>query len=243
MSESSQKSTRVWRVTLVVLLLIAAFLIGSLSTEVRYLKKTSIATDSGTKNSPTGPDADAVLPLQDRDHVRGDRQAQVLLIEYSDLECPYCKRFHPTAQQTVNAYEGAVAWVYRHFPLDQIHSKADKEAEATECAGELGGEEGFWSMADKIYEVTPSNNGLNLEDLPMLAGEIGLNAVQFKECLASGKYAERVEKDYQSGLKAGVSGTPGNILLNTKTGRTRTVPGAVPFEQLKSAIDAFLAES
>ena len=159
------------------------------------------------------------------------------------MECPFCKRFHPTAQQLVDEYNGQVAWVYRHFPLDQIHSKADKEAEAIECANELAGSDGFWKMTDKIFEVTPSNNGLNLDDLPKLAGEVGLNQSAFKECLDSGKYADHIENDYQGGIKAGITGTPGNILLDTKTGKTKLIPGALPFENFKTEIDSMLSES
>lgn len=189
---------------------------------------------------PPEPVAGPVEPLKDEDHVRGDRKARILLFEYSDLECPFCKRFHPTAQQIVDEYKGQVAWVYRHFPLDQIHSKADKEAEAAECAKDQGGEDAFWKMTDKIFEVTPSNNGLNLDDLPKLAGEIGLNANTLKSCLDSGKYAAHVEEDYQGGIKAGITGTPGNILLDTKTNKTKLIPGAVPFDQFKVAIDDLL---
>ena len=189
---------------------------------------------------PTEPAAGPVEALKSEDHVRGDKNARVLLIEYSDLECPFCKRFHPTAKQVVDAYKGQVAWVYRHFPLDQIHSKADKEAEAVECAKDQGGEDSFWKMTDKIFEVTPSNNGLNLDDLPKLAGEIGLNASTLKSCLDSSKYAAHVEEDYQGGVKAGITGTPGNILLDTKTGKTKLIPGAVPFDQFKVAIDDLL---
>src|SRR3989344_533240 len=76
----------------------------------------------------------AFRPIDDTDHIRGDKNAPVKIIEYSDLECPFCKRFHPTLQQAVDEYKGKVAWVYRHFPLDALHSKADKEAEAAECA-------------------------------------------------------------------------------------------------------------
>lgn len=255
----------------VFLLVVGAYLIGSLSTEVRYLKggqkvpsagtstgdglrglfgmkspspTSPSAANSGSSGSPTkeGSAATTVEPLRDNDHIRGDREARLLLIEYSDLECPFCKRFHPTAQQVVDSYNGKVAWVYRHFPIDQLHPKGDKEAEAAECAQELAGENGFWKLVDKIFEVTPSNNGLNLDDLPTLASQVGLSADKFKQCLDSGKYAQYVEDDYQSGLRAGVSGTPGNILLDTKTGKTRVIPGAVPFEQLKTAIDTMLSE-
>lgn len=189
---------------------------------------------------PPEPVAGPVEPLKAEDHVRGERNARILLFEYSDLECPFCKRFHPTAKQVVDAYKGQVAWVYRHFPLDQIHSKADKEAEAVECAKDQGGDDAFWKLTDKIFEVTPANNGLNLDDLPKLAGEVGLNQSTFKTCLDSGKYADHVEADYQGGIKAGITGTPGNILLDTKTKKTKLIPGALPFDQFKVAIDDLL---
>src|SRR3989344_4961217 len=212
-----------------------AFAVGMLWQKVQNLEGgelTSVAKTQpgaggtgGSQAAPGGAEpsfgsADQVDKLRENDHVRGDRNARILLIEYSDLECPFCQRFHPTARQIVDEYDGQVAWVYRHFPIAQIHSKAPKEAEAVECANELGGEDGFWKLVDKIFEVTPANNGLNLEELPKLAGEVGLNQSAFKTCLDSGKMAQYVEDDYQSGIKAGVTGTPGNILLDTKTGKT-----------------------
>lgn len=242
---------------LVILLVVSSFLIGMLWTKVEMLEKgevslfggagTSGAAKSGTTTglgtAGNVGSAISVDKLKESDHVRGDRSARILLIEYSDLECPFCKRFHPTAQQVVDEYKGKVAWVYRHFPLDQIHAKADKEAEAVECANDLAGNDGFWKLVDKIYEVTPSNNGLDLDDLPKLAGEVGLDQNKFKSCLDSGKYAAHVEEDYQGGIKAGITGTPGNILLDTKTGNTKLIPGAQPFDQIKQAIDTMLAES
>ena len=235
-------------VIFVVLLAVAAFLLGSLWTEVRYLKKTNSEKGSPTANNPSlanPPSAVAyedVKPISREDHIRDSRNAQILLVEYSDLECPFCKEFHPVILQAIKDYQGQFALVFRHFPLDLKHPKARKEAEATECAGELGGEKGFWNMVDKIFEVTPSNNGLNLDDLPKLAGQIGLNQQSFKNCLDSGKFVKKVEDDYQSGIKAKVTGTPGDILINTKTKKIVTLPGYVSLEQLKQAIDSLLAE-
>lgn len=190
--------------------------------------------------APQAAPAPNVRPLSDSDHVRGNKNARILLVEYSDFECPFCKNFHTTAKQAVENYNGQLAWVYRHFPLDQIHSKARKEAEAAECAFELGGEEVFWKMADKIFEVTPANNGLDLNSLPTLASQIGLDQNKFKSCLDSGKYADKVESDYQSGVAAGVNGTPGNFLLDAKTGKIESIPGAVPYPTLKQSIDNLL---
>jgi protein-disulfide isomerase len=226
---------------LLVTSVVLAFFVGTLWQKVQRLESgtTLKAAENGQPQQPSA--AKDVKPVSEDDHVRGDRNARIALIEYSDLECPFCKSFHPTVQQIVDEYDGQVMWVYRHFPLDQIHAKADKEAEAVECANELAGNDGFWALLDKIFEVTPSNNGLILDDLPKLAGEVGIDEGAFKECLDSGKYAQRVEDDYQGGIEAGITGTPGNILLDTKTGETILVPGALPFEQIKQSIDSLLA--
>src|SRR5207249_6414117 len=79
--------------------------------------------------------------------------------------------------------DGKVVWVYRHFPIDSLHSKARKEAQASECAAALGGNEAFWAYSDKLFEVTPSNNRLDLAQLPRIAQEIGLDRAQFETCL------------------------------------------------------------
>lgn len=252
MSETQSPTQNRLIPVLVILLVLASFFIGSLYTKVQLLEKgavagagTQVAAGNQPANAPAAPQAfvsaDQVDKLRSDDHIKGDKNARVLLIEYSDLECPFCKRFHPTAQQIVDDYKGQVAWVYRHFPLTQIHSKAPKEAEATECANELAGNDGFWKFTDKLFEVTPANNGLDPAELPKIAVQVGLNEAKFKSCLDSGKYADHVQKDQDSGTKAGVNGTPGNILLDTKTGKTKLIPGALPIEQFKPEIDSLLS--
>src|SRR3989344_1756793 len=237
-------------VFLIFLLIGASFFIGVLYTKVQGYESgagSARPVTAGNNNVPSAPSvapreltAGDIKPIGKNDHIRENPNARIALIEYSDLECPFCKRFHPTAKQVIYTYKDDVMWVYRHFPLDQIHPKADKEAEATECAYKLAGNEGFWKMTNKIFEVTPSNNGLDLATLPDLANEIGINKVSFKSCLDSGEMAAHVEDDFQSGIKAGVTGTPGNILFDTKTGEIRIIPGAVPFDQMKQAIDELL---
>ncbi len=180
----------------------------------------------------------------DRDHIYGNPDARISLIEYSDFECPYCKRFHPTAKQAIDASEGRVNWVYRHFPLGFHNPLAQKEAEASECASEIGGNDGFWRYADALYERTRSNgNGFPVDGLVPLAAELGLDQARFSKCLESGRYADRVKEDLREGEAIGISGTPGNILLDNETGRVRVVSGAVPLARLRTAIDQLLSSS
>ena len=129
--------------------------------------------------------AGAVKPVDSEDHILGNLDAPVKVIEFSDFECPFCKGFHQTMKRIMEEYQndGKVAWIYRHFPLDPIHAKARKEAQASECANDLGGNEAFWSFADRLFEVTPSNDRLDLALLPQIAEEIGLDRAKFESCL------------------------------------------------------------
>jgi protein-disulfide isomerase len=176
-----------------------------------------------------------------RDHIYGSPDAKVSLIEYSDFECPFCKSFHPTAKRVVEAYGGKVNWVYRHYPLAFHNPGAQKQAEASECANELGGNKAFWKYADLIYERTKSNGrGFPLDKLAPLAKEIGLDESKFQTCLDSGKYTARVKEDFIEGSQIGINGTPGNILLNNETGTAELRPGAIPLAMLKAEIDKLL---
>ncbi|MBI2310193.1 thioredoxin domain-containing protein [Candidatus Collierbacteria bacterium] len=228
---------------LIALLVVAAFLIGALTTEVRYLKKSNSQNSQSLNNAQNVAKEENISapPLTDSDHVLGNRNSRLLFIVYSDLECPFCKLFHHTTKQILEEYKDNLAIVYRHFPLD-IHPKARKEAEAVECAQEIGKPDDFWKLVDKIFEVTPSNNGLNPDDLPKLAMQIGLNENKFKDCLSSGKFAQRVESDYSQGSRAGISATPSSVIIDTKTGKTKTITGAVQANQIKSVIDSMLKE-
>ena len=185
-----------------------------------------------------------IPPITAKDHVLGNPDAPVVLVEYSDTECPFCKTFHGTMEQVVEQYgkDGNVAWVYRHFPLDSIHSKARKEAEGAECAGEIGGNEKFWAYMNRIFEITPSNNQLDPAKISEIAKYIGLDGTKFDTCLSSGKYAAHIEEDFQGGLKADVTGTPSTFAIIKKTGEQTMIPGAQPFASVKAFIDSALAK-
>lgn len=176
-----------------------------------------------------------------RDHVYGNPNAPVSLIEYSDFECPFCKRFHATAKEIVDAYGGKVNWVYRHFPLAMHNPGAQKEAEASECVAQLGGNDAFWKFANAIYARTKSNgNGFPLDQLVPLGKEIGLDEKQLKECIDAAKYALRVQEDLKEGIQIGITGTPANFLLRNDTGEVILKVGAQPSDTIKPDIDKLL---
>lgn len=192
-------------------------------------------------DAPTAPTPGNIqlAAITDQDWVKGNRDAKVSIVEFSDTECPFCKRFHSTMQRIINEYGDDVNWVYRHFPLASLHPKAPKEAEATECAGELGGNDGFWAYLDRLFEITPSNNGLDASQLPQIAEDVGLDRAKFETCLSSGKYTNKVSDQYNQATAAGGRGTPYSVIV-TKDGQKIPLSGAVPFEQVKTVIDPLL---
>lgn len=228
---------------LVVLLIAVSFFTGYLFFKVQNLEKGST---TGTGQEATAPEQqapalnlDAMPKVTDKDHIRGSIDADLLIVEYSDFECPFCKRFHPTMQQVLEEYGNKVAWVYRHYPLS-FHQNAQKEAEASECAAEQGGNDVFWKFTDAIFERTESNGtGFALTALKPLAEELGLDGEKFQQCLDSGKYADLVKEQMDGGTKAGISGTPGTIIV-AKDGKKDLINGAVPYENAKAQIDALL---
>ena len=200
----------------------------------------AVAAAAGpSANQPSAPSG-KVKGVSSDDYVRGDKNAPLTLIEYSDFECPFCKRFHPSVLQLLAEYPTKLKAVYRHYPLS-FHQNAEKEAEASECVQSLGGAAKFYDFGDKIFARTTSNGtGFALTDLPKLAAEVGVNKAKFQECLDSGKFAAKVQKDIAEGSQAGVSGTPSSFVMVDKTGQVQAVEGAQPYQVLKQAVEAAL---
>ncbi len=182
------------------------------------------------------PDLSAMPPLSNSDHIRGSLNADAVLVEYSDYECPFCKQFHPTMQQVMKDYGNKVAWVFRNYPLS-FHPKAEKSAEAAECVNELGGNDKYWAFTDAVYEKMPA---LELNQLVDVAASVGIDRTKFTTCLDSGKYKDKIAKDEAGGTAAGIQGTPGTIIIG-KNGKKTMIPGALPYEQVKPMIDQILA--
>ncbi len=181
-------------------------------------------------------EASTTLAVTKDSHIRGSRDAEIIIFEFSDYECPFCAKHHPTLQAIVDAYDGQVAWVFNHFPLS-THTNAHEKAEASECVAELGGNEAFWSFTDAMFEA---GTHIDMAQVKTIALQTGIDESDYQSCLDSGRHSATVDAQLNLGLSSGVQGTPGNIILNVKTGQTQLIPGALPQQQLESVIDQIL---
>lgn len=193
-----------------------------------------------------GDEALAPKPIMasiDDDPVKGDQNAPVTIIEFSDFECPFCAKFYFETLPLIekNYVEtGKVKLVFRDFPIQQIHPNAIPAAIASECADDQGE---FWPYHDKVFETQKEWNKLDqlgaVDKFKAYAVELGLDASEFDECLESAKHINEVSLDYQEGVKYGVSGTPAFFVGNDQTGYVK-VEGAKSFASFASVIDSKL---
>ncbi len=196
----------------------------------------------GVPTPPDVPEVPAapskpVAPVTAKDHVSGNRDAKISVIEYSDFECPFCERNAPTLDAVLKKYGDDVNIVYRHFPLS-FHPSAQKLAEASECVAEQKGDDGFWSFHDGVFALATVSASPDV--LGPLAKAAGADEAKFKSCLESGKHAELVKEHMNSGIEAGVQGTPGNFVLNNETEESKEISGAVPQSTFDAEIDRML---
>jgi len=237
-----KKQTSSTTTVLVVLLVVAAFGIGVLWQRLQVAEQKKVGGDTEGTVTQEAPNpaqpatADDIAPVTEKDHIRGNTDAPLTWIEYSDLQCPFCASIHPNLVRLMDEYEGKIRWVYRHFPLDQIHSAARPSAEAAECVASIGGEDAFWRYVDLVFE---RQSELTPENVADFAGDIGVNKAQVQACIEAGTFKDRVNEDYNSGLAAGVQGTPNNMVLGPG-GEVRILPGALPYDQLKATVEELL---
>lgn len=171
------------------------------------------------------------------DHVRGAVDPQVVIIEFSDFQCPFCSRLHPTLTRITQEFPDDVAWVYRHLPLTTIHSEAARAAIASECVADLAGNEAFWTFADSLFlNMHRLGTDLYVEHAALL----GIDPDTLGECYQNEKIAQRVEADMNEAVAAGAQGTPFMVIID-KEGNKRSLRGALPYEQIQSLVREALA--
>jgi protein-disulfide isomerase len=226
---------------------------GSLWTENKLLKEGSLGTSPTAQQAGAQPVAPqpqqptSGITSVDDDPVLGDKNAPVTIVEFSDYECPFCKRhFDQTFPQLVKTYvdTGKVKIVYRDFPLSFHDPMATKEAVAANCAREQGGDKKYFEFHDEIFKRTISNgNGLNDEKIQTIAKDLGLNTGKFTSCLSNQSQADEVKKDIADGTAAGASGTPTFVIGKTTSNGEidgELLVGAQPFAAFQAVIDPLL---
>jgi len=240
----------------VIILLLGAALVagavgGSLLTENKMLK----AGTAPSKVADTQPDANAQAqqaapdgPTEDtlakmpvvsgEDHLLGNKDASVILVEYSDYECPFCGRFHPTMQQVLKDYGDKVAWVFRQYPLP-FHPSAQKAAETSECVAKAGGNDAFWKYSDSVFAVNAKAGTITQADIDAGVAASGASADAVKKCVDSGEMTQKVKDQMEAGSQAGIQGTPGTI-VTTADGKFEMINGALPYEQVKAVLDKYV---
>jgi len=181
-------------------------------------------------DQPTAPAVD-VPAIKDGEAIKGNKDAQVEIIEYSDLECPFCLKHKLNMDQVYSEYKDKVKIVFRHFPLS-FHENAFKAAVAVECAGEQGK---FWQMFDLVFDANEAEN-MSVDAWKSAAKDMGLDQDKFDKCLDSDKYADKINNDMLEGGAAGVQGTPATFING------ELISGAVPVEVIKEAIETVLAQ-
>ncbi len=184
--------------------------------------------------------------VSDADFLTGNKKSKVVVVEYSDTECPYCAQLHPSMKQLQEEYGEKVAFAYRYFPLTQIHPNSFEESRAIECVGTLSGSEVRQKYIDTIFDIKYNAKNMTFAkgQKESLAKGLGVDEQALATCMKGQTSSDTVNASIQDGITAGVQGTPATfILLKNKKGYEviASVDGARPFEFLKAAVEEALA--
>jgi protein-disulfide isomerase len=181
-------------------------------------------------------------PVDASDYIRGNPNAPILMIEYSDYDCPFCKEYHATLSQIMDEYgvSGRVAWVYRQFPIGQLHPNAPKISEAALCVGSIGGNDAFWKFTDLIFEERDIDEPTNIVSLPDYAVEAGVSRTDYTNCMDNGAMEDEVVKSVEDAFNIGARGTPYTILMVGN--QQAVINGAQSYDTVSSIIDNLLQQ-
>lgn len=225
-------------------IVIAGLLIGG----AFFVSNKKAAEPVADNNDQTQEISEGIVKVDlDNDHILGNPDAEIFVIEYSDLECPFCKRFFDVTEKLKDdfASDGRVAFVWRNFPLYKPvngripHASAGKQAAAAECVADLGGNDKFFDFIGDVFETSKSNGAYPLDTLPDVAEGIGIDRTAFVECYESGEKDDLIDSQYQAAINAGLGGTP-SVFVQTRSGETfKATPD---YLVLKTALDAYLSE-
>ncbi len=165
-------------------------------------------------------------------HIYGSKEAPTKIVEFSDLECPFCERLHSTLKELVDDSNGQIVWEYRHLPL-QSHQHSYEAALTSECVSRLKGETAFFAYLDQVFSRLGKLNSLEVNDIAL---QFGITQAELDICLADQTVKDKVDTDTVVAAREGAKGTPFSIIIG-KTGKTKSVSGALPKVQWESLIE------
>ncbi len=180
--------------------------------------------------------------VTDKDYIRGNPNAPIVIVEYSDYDCPFCKVFHETMRQLMDefALTGQVAWVYRQLPVAQLHPNAPKISEAALCVGKLAGNDGFWEFSDLVFSERGVNEPTNITRLSEFATRAGAEKATFEQCLSSGEMKDEVETSVAEGFAAGIEGTPHSVIMVGN--QQAVIEGAQPYDAVRQIVENLIGQ-
>lgn len=211
-----------------------AILVGGIIVAIAVYSSTSQRVENTPKKSNNPA---AILPVTAYDHILGNPSAPVKIIEYSDFECHYCAQFQKTLHRIINSYgpTGRVAWIFREFPLTEIHPNALQAARAAECVARTAGNAAFWSFADALF----ANQPVISSDIGKYAYDAGAKPTSVASCMISGSVNKRIDRQRANAIAAGAAGTPYALIVVSGTTPV-VIDGAYPYSYIKQQIETAL---
>ena len=216
---------------------------GLIAVAIFFLGKSNPTNDSPLNKQPGIQETKGNIPtVTEKDFIRGNPNAPIMIVEYSDYDCPYCKVFHTNMRTIMDDYgiSGKVAWTYRQYPIETLHPTSPKVSEAAFCVGEIAGNEAFWKFTDIVFDSRETNQLTNITKLGNYAEQAGVNRAEFDSCLSSGRMLERVNSSISEAQTAKIPGTPHSIMIVGD--QQTTINGAETYSYMKGLIDNVLAQ-
>ncbi len=217
------------------MLSVSIFFIGKSQND--KITETNVSEKSVAENVDT---TETIKTVDKNDYIRGNPNAPILIVEYSDYDCPFCKEFHGTMKRIMAEFgaEGKVGWVYRQFPIADLHPNSPKISKAALCVGDIGGNDAFWRFSDLIFENRSFDQFTLVTKLPSYAKDAGVNINDYKKCMEKPDMEEAVTNSLKDGIKMGIKGTPHVVII--AGGEAEQIDGSISYVVLKDIINNFL---
>jgi len=204
--------------------------------------KSNSNTKPLTQQSATTNSDARIRPVDGSDYIKGNPNAPILIVEYSDYDCPFCKMFHETMNRIMNEYgvTGKVGWVYRQFPLTELHPNSARISKNALCIGELGGNEAFWRFTDLIFQERIDTEPTNITRLPDYAERLGIKQEDLLRCLEAENTEKRLIRDVEDAVNVGFRSTPYSFVIVGN--QIAPIEGAQSYTMIKGIIDGLLTQ-